>query len=522
MIEDVIGTYLDELQEREFDGPFMSLLRSLGYYDIHFLHGSFEFGKDFIAKLNGEGRTTQLSFQTKAGNLGLAEWNACRGQIDMLRTNALAHPAFDASLPRQAVFVTTGRLVGAAPLDAQQYAEHLNVRGEIGFDIWDREKLVELIAATPEIGLASLSIQGTFWELIGHIDQKRVREQELERFSRSWLGSVSQLKRNALEAAVIANRFRRSGRIDQACFVGLCLIRAAWTCGHGCEPPHQVAKEVADLGRALFRYYALALFAQCSADLFDPLNLAAGDPAAYVTYPVRCLRISEILALLALLEESTGASGANEVIQFLKSFVATNPGVQHPISDRWAVSMIPAMLVLGRAAAIHELRNWMIGSIRWVADRYDSAGIGLAGPDATPEQEMDYLLGNPFEHVKVDRRVESYIATVILDMAATLGLGESFVLARNEFLAVAANPPVLEFPDTVSQYVAAASEASFSPNMEYAETWTPVNDWQVAPHHYRSRRDYYLQRIGHWWDHLAISSVVRDRHFLETCRYFLA
>src|SRR5438046_3044129 len=114
MIADVAGSYLDTLEEREFDGPFMALLRSLGFRDIHFLHGSFEFGKDFIAKRDDQGAPAQFSFQTKAGNLGLSDWNACQGQIDMLRINSLAHPAFDRRLPRKAVFVTTGRLVGRA------------------------------------------------------------------------------------------------------------------------------------------------------------------------------------------------------------------------------------------------------------------------------------------------------------------------------------------------------------------------------------------------------------------------
>ncbi len=61
-----------------------------------------------------------------------------RGQIDMLRTDSLAHPNFDKNLPRQAVFVVTGRLVGGAPLAAQQYAEHLKTLGEIQFTTWDR------------------------------------------------------------------------------------------------------------------------------------------------------------------------------------------------------------------------------------------------------------------------------------------------------------------------------------------------------------------------------------------------
>ena len=112
MLADAIGNYVDSLAEREFDAPFIALLRLHGFTDIHFLHGPFEFGKDFIAKRVEEGVQYQYAFQTKAGNIGISEWNQCRGQIDLLRTDALAHPNFDGNLPRRARFVITGRLWG--------------------------------------------------------------------------------------------------------------------------------------------------------------------------------------------------------------------------------------------------------------------------------------------------------------------------------------------------------------------------------------------------------------------------
>ena len=89
MLAAAIGNYIDSLTEREFDTPFIALLRLHGFTFIHFLHRSFEFGKDFIAKLKKDGVEYQYAFQTKAGDLGLSDWRACRGQIDMLRTNAL-------------------------------------------------------------------------------------------------------------------------------------------------------------------------------------------------------------------------------------------------------------------------------------------------------------------------------------------------------------------------------------------------------------------------------------------------
>src|SRR5208282_500356 len=128
MLDDVIGNYIDSSTEREFDAPFQALLRLHGFIDVHFIHGSFEFGKDFIAKRTEDGIQLQYVFQTKAGNIGLTEWGQCQSQIGMLLTNSLAHPSFDQQMSRRARLVTTGRLVGGATLAAQEYRRYLESR----------------------------------------------------------------------------------------------------------------------------------------------------------------------------------------------------------------------------------------------------------------------------------------------------------------------------------------------------------------------------------------------------------
>jgi hypothetical protein len=520
MIADVIGSYLDTLGEREFDAPFMVLLRSLGFYDLHFLHGPFEFGKDFIAKRIDEGKAVQYAFQTKAGNLGVAEWNACRGQIDMMRTDALAHPSFDSQIPRKGVFVATGRLVGGASLAAQQYREHLRQLGELDFVTWDREKLIEMMVDAPEVGLAASS-NGALLELLGHIDQRRVRENEIEQFSRRWFSSTGSMtfQRSAMEAAVVANRLRRHDRVDQACLVGLGLVRASWVKTHGVEPADPQALWGADTGRALFRHYARHLLNNCGEDLLEPVNIVRNDGASYVTYPARCLRLTEILGLLTLLENESGNVLPNKIGDFLAAFIEKNPGTSHPLSDRWAVSLIPPTLALVRSGHRRQVGPMLQQVVKWVADRYEAGSLGLAGPDASTEEEVERLLGNPFEHIQMERRAESYIASVVLDLVAVLEMADLFDVARNEFLAVDIALPLVEAPDTPTQYLAGGDGLCYTANMEFAHTWNPTDNWKVAPHHQRALTSY-LNRIGRPWDLLAVSAVLRDRHFVETLRYF--
>lgn len=90
-LDDVLGGYLDTVAERAFDGPFLAYLSATGFADVHLLHGAYEFGKDFIAKRDGQ----QWAFQTKAGDLGLSAWRGVRSQVDEMLWNDIAHPAFD-------------------------------------------------------------------------------------------------------------------------------------------------------------------------------------------------------------------------------------------------------------------------------------------------------------------------------------------------------------------------------------------------------------------------------------------
>ena len=74
-----------------------------------------------------------------------------------------------------------------------------------------------------------------------------------------------------------------------------------------------------------------------------------------------------------------------------------HPGASHPISDRWAVSLVPALACLIRggesAAAKQILRNLT----KWIGDRYEDGNLGLAPYDSTPESEVQYLLSSYFE-----------------------------------------------------------------------------------------------------------------------------
>jgi hypothetical protein len=514
LLDDVVANFLESVTEREFDAPFAALLRAFGYQKIHVTHGQYEFGKDLIAQL--EAPTRQFVFQTKAGDVNGPEWMTMRGQIDVLRTNDLAHPDFDRTIARVPVLVLTGHLVGAAQLETQNYRDYVRGRGEPDLEIWDRDRLIEMLTAAPEAGLTGFT-DGPLLELLGQIDQSKVNEARLERFSERWIGggTTGSEWRPVLEAAIIANRFRIQQRLDLACFTSLTLLRGVWASAHGAAPPPTETLVRRDMALTMFRAYALELWQTLSTQELTPRELISDDIGVFVTYPVRCSRVLEILGLYGLFTDDESPA----VGSWLQQFLVAQPGAAHPISDRWAVSLLPAVILIARFDRA-ALRSYLTDVLKWLGDKHDGGGLGLAPPHAEPLEEVTFLLGSSLDYVDREPRKHSYLAGVLLDLAAVLEDAQFYDLTMNELQAVDVRPFVTIPRDDVDQYMATGHgiDVPINTSPNYQLEFSLGTNWCMASHHDADLSQYHLGRLGFLVDHLAISVVTRDRHWVAALR----
>jgi hypothetical protein len=524
-VAEILDAYLDGLKsEREFDAPFVVLLRGLGFFDIHFLHGKWEFGKDFIAKRVEAGRTIQYAFQTKGGDLDLSAWRDARHQVDELRRNVLGHPRFDRALDRRAVFVTTGRLVGAAPTEAQEYKRYLEEDlHELSFETWERGELVDYLQQVPLLGVSPAT---SLVRALVDIDEDAFPDAGVERVTSRWIEAAYADRpwAAALEAAIVAGALGRRNRDDLAAEVGVGLVRAAWfweTRSGGSWPTSELSR----IGRLLFASFAFAVWGRCAASDLDPVSFIAdrGIPFPFVGYPVASLKLANLLGLLVLLlqdERQTGlapgestadtlvgleVADEDRIRTFLARFAGAHPGVRHPISDRWAVPLLNAVVALGSeqelaASVLREAARWLVG-------RYDD-GLGLAGWGADESTEVRFLLGGPLEHVTNTKRDQSYLATVILDLCAVLGIGDLYEDLRADLTSAGIFPTMLEVPDTTAQYVRDDPELRQVPNVPY-QAFESRHDWCPSPVHARLADSYVAMRSGRAWDLMAIATLLR-------------
>lgn len=510
MLDDAVDAFLDTVGERAFDEPFMAMLRAEGFTDVRLVHGQVEFGKDVIAKRDGE----QWVFQSKAGDLNLTEFRPVREQLYDLRMSDLSAPGFDQGLPRRAVLVQTGRMTGQAPVAAQEYEQQCVDRGETPIEFWNKDTLLAKLSSAPDAVLRG-SMDGQLFGLLGAIDDRSADMDTIETFSRRWTSwepsRVAGL--GLIEAALVCERLSATERLDLACHVALCAVRGSWAAG-AAEPDETTVVAAESAGR-LFETYARQLWAECDDRLLREFGLAGYSGfASWVTYQVRCLRLAELVALLALRVRADDPDLAREVADWLVQFAAAQPGISRPISDRYAVSAIPVVTLLMRdhaSAAEGLLRRLTV----WVCDRHETGELGLAAVDAPPFEEVSRVLGGAFEHVGLQPRKQSQIAGVLLDLAALLDLRDLYADVRNDTLAVQLYPSVLlvgEGPDQLS-ITGPTNRWDFNP--DFAEVIDGMSP--VAPHLGDDASNLIVPE-DQWWGLLAASAALRDRHFSKAIR----
>lgn len=129
--------------------------------------------------------------------------------------------------------------------------------------------------------------------------------------------------------------------------------------------------------------------------------------------------LGEFFAIAYLLNVRRQDEGrAGRYLRALLSLARNQPGVFHPISDRFAVSTFSICAALAHAREVDDLDRVVVRSSVWICDRADGDGIGLAGPYSEPNEEVEYLLGAVLDCVDRDARNTSLLAVALIEVAA--------------------------------------------------------------------------------------------------------
>lgn len=526
MLRKVLSDYLNQLKdERELDAPFMALLSEMDFYDIHYVHGNVEFGKDFIAKRLEDDVVVQYAFQLKAGDISYNEWREpIMGQLREAVYVALSHPNFDANAPRQVVIVTNGELVGNVKTSFQGLNQELVRTNNRPIAFWGKSNLLDLLekeglSAIQQATVLGFDQLGRFFLVYSRVLDGKLTYRQIELYSTSWLDESLNVNervfRATIEAEVLATKCAENGFLYEAIHALLGALRVVLNAIYKASGTEQIER-LAELYELTLSRLRLACqlyvteFQQSWQEANRDLVSVLTGSGAIMTYLVHCARIIEIAGCSYFLAQET--EHKNEMIAFITDFLDHEEGCGRIPSDRYAVSLIPPVLALIDAGGENTVRTLLEKATTWLCDRYKQ-GMGLAGFDASETYEVNTLLGYPFDFVQVDTAGGSFAATVLSDLSAFLGDSQFYTSVFNAMRTSVHFLTYWQVQDSEGQFLIEGEDVITYPTVTYSDTFSEFGLYQFADHISNETRSFKVAETVGPIGHMLLMLLLRDRYF---------
>jgi hypothetical protein len=351
--------------------------------------------------------------------------------------------------------------------------------------------------------------------IVGKIATQDTTDRELENllaaFIPSSTTSLTQVYRNTLDNAICIDSLIRQDMPFQAMTAALSGVRIAATLAYSAKgEAHELMTE------AMHAFIRLG-DAQFSDLLSYPTDTErwfkwiGGAAEQIITYPVTCLRIIEFLGLASLYARHIGQpTEAEKYAHLCDAVVSSQEGCFHPISDRYAASLIPPLIALYASGRASTATRMLRGVTKWVCDQYERSDFGLAGPHSTPEEEVRQFLGYAFDWIDLQPRRDSLIAVALIDFAYVF-LPEQYELILNEFLAVNTLPATLHALDAPQSLTVQGEGIQSLFNIKYP----PAPQNELLAHHRLQPTPRTPECVGGPVALLALACLARDRLFSD-------
>lgn len=536
MLRNVLEDYFSSIkQERDFDFPLMSLLAAMGFYDIHFTHGSREIGKDFIAKRKENDVECQYAIQSKKGDINQTKCsNEILPQLLLASVSGLSHPQFDKTLPRRVILVSTGLLIGNAPLILQDFNETLK-------NEYSREPVIfwgpnQLIPFFEEYGLTSVhqvtakGFEGfaQFYLIYSKALDGKLSDKEIEGFSQLWLDQNldyrKRILRASIESEILAVKLAGNGLIYEAIITYIALVRTVMHAIYEANDDYLIEvyrQTVDDNIIPLCKDFHSEIKVQLEASDKQLLALVGNQTATLIMvhYLVWCSRILEINSLLLFL--SSEHEERERIAAFMKDFVVAEPGCGHPPSDRYAAPVVWTTLALIRSEMVTEAIDFIKKTTIWLCDRLEK-GFGLADYDADEYDETAVLIGYAFSSIKVEKNRSSFLATALADLAAFTDDQELYSILVNDFAACEIAYEYWQVPDTQSVFTIYSSDSRTYPNSLHEPNLTTFVEYKYAQHIAEEPATFKIaEKVGPT-SLILLSVLLKDRYFPRQWRQIIA
>lgn len=515
LLANAVDAFLRNLKnERSFDVPLVALLRLHGFFDIHCIHGPFEFGKDFIAKRLEEGVLTQYCFQSKLGDIDTKTWDQdVQPQLEKSAYTKIAHPSFDQSAPkRKNVLVFTGDFKAQSRVLSQEYMESVSARDLPPVAYWGKERLQSMFL-DPSCLLEPASLRS----ITGFCEQ--VLEglcdvDDVERLSLRWVkqSGSDPIWRVFLEAAFAQQQFTQLGLFLYEARTAQTLARsiALWLLSDGLTDDLRFAAELLKQEFTRQASSVLDAFASMNEEQRQIATLGP-HPMAMVTCGAMLLRIGEILSIAMAANPGFVLEREGDLKELLH-FTLSQGATAKPLGDRHAYSVMLSALA-GMKLGV-DVSPFLSRTVAWVCDNYEGDNLGLAPVRVDLKEDLYRTIGAMLDKPEYERRRESLLASAILDTTSILRLTRLYEDAHNDFLAVGIIPNRIIPKTPPDEFFIGRSGCATAFLGDYSACWTGEDGWKNAKSHTIAYSPRTFDDLGLPFLGVALGAVLRDRWWL--------
>jgi hypothetical protein len=230
-----------------------------------------------------------------------------------------------------------------------------------------------------------------------------------------------------------------------------------------------------------------------------------------LTYPVLCMQLAETLSFVYFTDSDTRA----EALARLRKIIVIEPGMQHPLSDRYAVSVVAAARALvcaGENAVVHTYLRCVAS---WVLNMY-AKRAGLADVWCDPVQELTQIVGSAIAEIQPTQRSESFLITSLLDLCAYNDDLELYGDIENDVRFNDMTPHYYRALDTRGQFRIDGEDVVHSINVKFQPTFKASPAFGYGEHLVDEPLDFILSARFGESAHLALSLLLRNRYFPTT------
>lgn len=519
--EQVVDAFLKNIKkEADLYLPFMAMLRSQGYRNVHLLAGHYEHGKDVIAqRLSDEGQVVQYVFPIKKDDLDQDKWAKLRAQLNECVDYNYAHADFDGKATRQIIIVFPGETVGKVGEWVQNFNE--NTASKLGLPpviLWGRDRLKEMfrsedcLTKLDWVEIASFLKNVSSGAGFGYIELN----------TQAWATGASnadELWTRGVELGFLWSFLRNANLRLHASQLTLCLLRAVMQV-------ESEGKLAADDVSTLVHFVKEAIHADAKEFLawFATVpedqrvrGLIRITGTELVEFSCRTLLILQTISLSVVsgslsLEE---AATARELIELCLGIEA----IGKPISDNFA----PAVMVIATAARVLgvDVQPWVKRIAKWVSSSYADESPGLALAGSGEEEEIWRTCGAPIDNGQYPRISNSMLAAAVLDLCSMLSFVDLYNDAIADFNALGINP-VRKIPDKFPDELFSNQQACYvPPHRDYSASWLGEEGWINSGAQKRDGGTRSFNDGARDWIGLALSLVLRDRWWLHSVKVIL-